>query len=51
VRLWKGVAYMADYKEMYYQIFNKLTDIMEEIKNVQLEMEELFIKSESDEEK
>jgi len=42
---------MADYKEMYYQIFNKLTDIMEEIKNVQLEMEELFIKSESDEEK
>jgi len=41
---------MADYKEMYYQIFNKLTDIMEEIKNVQLEMEEKYMKSESEEE-
>jgi len=41
---------MADYKEMYYQIFNKLTDIMEEIKNLQLEMEEKYMKSESEEE-
>lgn len=39
---------MANYKQMYYKLFNKLTDIAEEIKQIQAEAEELFL--ESDEE-
>ena len=34
---------MPDYKEMYYKLFNKLTDVIENLKDIQLEMEEMYI--------
>lgn len=34
---------MADYKQMYFKLFNKLTDIADEIKEIQAEAEELFL--------
>ncbi len=34
---------MDDYKEMYYTLFNKMTDIINEIKEVQQKTEEMFI--------
>lgn len=36
---------MADYKEMYNKLFNKVTDVIEELKEVQLQMEELYVNS------
>ena len=35
---------MPDYKEMYFELFNKLTDVIEDLKNIQAEMEEKYIK-------
>ena len=40
---------MSDYKHMYYKLFNKLTDIAEEIKQIQVEAEALFLDSEDKE--
>ena len=37
---------MPDYKEMYFTLFNKVTEIIEELKNVQAEMEEMCINDE-----
>ena len=34
---------MTDYKQLYFKLFNKLTDISEEIKQIQAEAEELFL--------
>ncbi len=34
---------MDQYKEMYYKLFRKLCDIAEEIKQVQLETEEMYL--------
>lgn len=34
---------MPDYKEMYFKLFNKLTDVIDELKDIQLEMEEMYI--------
>jgi hypothetical protein len=34
---------MKDYKEMYYKVFNAVTDIINELKAVQQEAEELYI--------
>ncbi|AFM43114.1 hypothetical protein Desaci_4259 [Desulfosporosinus acidiphilus SJ4] len=36
---------MADYKEMYSILFNKLTDIIEEIQQVQRRTEEMYMHS------
>lgn len=36
---------MPDYKELYYNLFNKITDIIEELKDLQCEMEEEYINS------
>ena len=33
---------MADYKEMYYQLFNKLSDVIEELKEIQCKMEDMY---------
>ena len=41
---------MTDYKDMYFHIFNKLTDLTEEIKELQRQMEEMYINSEEDKE-
>lgn len=32
---------MADYKEMYYKLFNEVTDIIEKLKEIQCKMEEM----------
>ena len=39
---------MADYKSMYYKLFNEVTDTIERLQKIQQECEELFIKSEED---
>lgn len=36
---------MTDYKKLYYQLFNKVTEIIEQLKEVQVEMEEMYIES------
>lgn len=40
---------MADYKQLYYMLFNKLTDLSEEIKRIQQEAEEQFLQMDEDE--
>ena len=37
---------MADYKSMYYKLFNAVTDAIEILKNVQAETEEMYISAE-----
>jgi len=34
---------MIDYKEMYSILFNKMTDIIEEIQQIQRQTEEMYI--------
>lgn len=34
---------MNIYKEMYYKLFNRVTDAIEELKAAQLEAEEMFL--------
>ncbi|MBQ8588074.1 MAG: hypothetical protein IJ454_01645 [Clostridia bacterium] len=36
---------MEDYKKMYYELFNKITDTIETLKKIQQESEETFITS------
>ena len=40
---------MEDYKKMYYELFNKVTDVIENLKQIQMEAEETFIASASNE--
>lgn len=37
---------MADYKKMYFTLFNKVTDVIEELKDVQRLSEEMYISKE-----
>lgn len=39
-----------DYKEMYFQLFNKLTDIIEDLKELQCKMEEMYVEKPNDSE-
>ena len=41
---------MPDYKEMYFELFNKVTDVIEELKEIQLEMERKYVNEENIEE-
>ncbi len=34
---------MADYKTMYFELFNKITDVIEELKSVQQKTEEIYM--------
>ncbi len=34
---------MENYKKLYYELFNKITDIIEELKQIQIDVEEKFI--------
>ena len=34
---------MPDYKKLYYELFNKVTDVIEELKQIQCQMEEMYI--------
>lgn len=36
---------MTDYQQMYSNLFNKVTDVVEELQQVQRETEELYIKN------
>ena len=37
---------MNEYEEMYRKLFNKITDVIEELKEVQKQTEEMYIKAE-----
>ena len=39
---------MADYKKMYCELFNKVTDVINELQEIQQRYEELYIKSEEE---
>lgn len=41
----RGVKKLADYKKMYTTLFNKITDVIEELQEVQKETEDLYIDS------
>ena len=40
---------MPDYKKLYFELFNKVSDIIEELKEVQIKAEELFLEEDDDE--
>ena len=40
---------MADYQKMYSQLFNKFTDVIIELQQIQEQTEELYIQSEESE--
>ena len=40
---------IMNYKEMYFELFNKITDIIETLKEIQKEMEEKYIESPEEE--
>ena len=40
---------MPDYKKLYYELFNKVTDVIEELKQIQCQMEEMYITDTADE--
>ena len=42
---------MPNYKELYFELFNKLTDVIEELKEIQCKMEEIYIDESNDDEK
>lgn len=37
---------MTDYKEMYFLLLNKITDIIESLKEIQQQAEEMYIEQE-----
>ncbi len=37
---------MPDYKCLYFSLFNRLTDVIEELKEMQIEMEEMYVDAE-----
>ena len=47
---WREVKNMADYKELYFELFNKVTDIIEELEKIQCDMEEKCIEEDNDKE-
>lgn len=42
----KGVNKMTDYKEMYFLLFNKITDTIQNLQEVQQAAEEMYIAQE-----
>ena len=41
----KGESIMPNYKKMYFKMFNKVTDIIEELKELQIECEDMYIET------
>lgn len=39
---------MPDYKELYFQLFNKVSDVISRLEKIQKEMEEMYINSTED---
>ena len=42
---------MPEYKDLYYKLFNRITDIIEELKELQNQAEEMYINSQKNEKK
>lgn len=42
---------MEDYKSMYYKLFNQITDVIEKLKDIQSEAEEMYISANSNDNK
>ena len=40
---------MPEYKDLYYKLFNRITDIIEELKELQNQAEEMYINSQKNE--
>lgn len=38
---------MVEYKDMYYNLFGKITNIIEELKEIQTQMEEVYINADN----
>ena len=38
---------MTDYKKLYFELFNGITDVIEKLKALQIRTEELFINDEN----
>ena len=38
---------MGDYKEMYLNLFNNITEIIEELKKIQAETEEMYLNAQN----
>ena len=34
---------VADYKKMYFELFNKITDVIEDFKKIQQQTEEMYL--------
>ena len=41
---------MPDYAKLYAHLFNRITDVIEELKKIQLESEEMFMESRNEDE-
>ena len=39
---------MTDYKELYHLLFNKITDVIDELQQIQITSEQLYIDSDLD---
>ena len=37
-----------DYKTLYYKLFNKLTDVIEELKQIQCQMEDMYVSNDTE---
>lgn len=40
---------MPDYKKLYFELFNKISDIIAELEEIQRKTEEMYMESEDDE--
>lgn len=38
---------MPEYKDLYIKLFNEITDVIEKLKEIQREAEEMYIKGEN----
>ena len=41
---------MPDYKKLYFELFNSITDVIEKLKQLQIDAEERFISDENNNE-
>ena len=39
---------MEDYKRMYFDLFNQLTNVIEQLKEIQVKAEEMYVNADSD---
>jgi hypothetical protein len=47
IKLYKGDIYMPDYEAMYGILFRKVTSVIEELQDIQRQVEEMYISSNS----